>query len=329
MSSETLVISSELSKDLYPENNGGSFTNEMAQPLVFESGHVKINDLAYVPGFWDNVRENSNEITIKMRGYLVWGLVSATLYHFGEITFETGTRKKYRRNSNRCFRNVDVYRLQIVILIMTDRWTKIRHTSDWMPGKPFDINNKNPTPPPIFRTIKENDLPWNLSNKTPLSIQIPGKVAKSNEWQISKGYLPCTYYHLFADFQLAFVKCVNDTIEKMFAAANAHPTAYEILKIKLDDFNGFSNAETPPKEVWVFIKEFQFTGRTTVCHIKVAKAFRNATDLQIILAPIMGNQLGLVADPRARLEPIPFTLKDLREKERVWDDDPKSLKKGV
>ena len=70
MSSETLVVSSELSKDIYPENHGGSFTNELAPPLVFGSnGYVKINDLAYVPGSWDNVRENFNEITIKMRGY--------------------------------------------------------------------------------------------------------------------------------------------------------------------------------------------------------------------------------------------------------------------
>ena len=47
MNSETLVIFSVLSKDLYPENNGGSFTNELAPPLLFESnGHDKINDLA-------------------------------------------------------------------------------------------------------------------------------------------------------------------------------------------------------------------------------------------------------------------------------------------
>ena len=70
-----MIISSELSKDLYPENNGGSFTNELAPPLLFGSnGYVKINDLAYFPGSWDNVRENSNEITIKMRGtpYGAW-----------------------------------------------------------------------------------------------------------------------------------------------------------------------------------------------------------------------------------------------------------------
>src|SRR3981189_21677 len=302
MSSETLVLSSELSKGTYPDNNGGCFTTDLGQPLIFGSdGYVKITDLAYTPASWNNVRENSNEITLKMRGYPVWGLVPRTLYHSGEITFERGTRKKYLRNSNRSFRNVDVYSL----LIFINSWTKIPHISEWMPGKPFDINNQNPTPPPIFRTIKEKDLPQNPVNKTPLSIQMPGTVTKSNEWQISDGYLPCTYYHLFADFQLAFVKCVNDMIEKMFVEANAYPTVYEILKIKLDDFNGFTNAATPPKEVWVFIKEFQSTSRSTVCQIKVAKTFRNVTDLQLILSPIMVDQLELVDAPRAHMDAIP------------------------
>ena len=107
----------------------------------------------------------------------------------------------------------------------------------------------------------------------------------------------------------------------MFAEANAHPTAYEIIKIKLADFNGFSNAATPPKEAWVFLQEFQITGRTTVSLIKVAKTFRNATNLQIILPRIMAHQLGLINDPRDRLGAIPFTLKELKEKERVWDDN--------
>src|SRR3977135_4747378 len=104
MSSETLVLSSELSKDTHPENHGGCFTTDLGTPLIFGSnGYVKINDLAYVPGPGDNVGESSNEITLKMRGYPIWGLVPATIYHSGEIIFERGTRKKYRRNSNRAY----------------------------------------------------------------------------------------------------------------------------------------------------------------------------------------------------------------------------------
>src|SRR3981189_2274906 len=153
-----------------------------------------------------------------MRGCPVWGLVHATLYHSGEMTFEMGTRKKYRRNSHRQFRNVDVYRAHISIAEKTVRWGKIKHphTSDWMAGKPFDVNVRSPIPAPIFRTIKPADLSWNLSNDFPLYIQMPGKVAaKGNEWQIAKGYLPCNYYTTFPDFQLAFVNCVTETIITM------------------------------------------------------------------------------------------------------------------
>ena len=48
--------------------------------------------------------------------------------------------------------------------------------------------------------------------------------------------------------------------------------------------------------------------------IKVAKTFRNATNLQIILPPIMAHQLGLINDPRGRLGAIPFTLKELKRR---------------
>src|SRR3981189_3674974 len=101
-----------------------------ASPLFGSDSYIKINDLAYVPGSWDNVRENSNEITLKMRGYPVWGLVPATIYHSGEIIYNLGTRKKYTRNSNRQFRNVAVYRVTITL---AKKWnmTKERHTSDW------------------------------------------------------------------------------------------------------------------------------------------------------------------------------------------------------
>src|SRR5271155_788437 len=102
MSSENFVISSELSKDLFPDNHGGCFTNELQSTHVFESdGYIKINDLAYTPNSWDNVRSNSNEITIRMRGYPIWGLVPATLYHSGELQWETSTCKQYKRNTNR------------------------------------------------------------------------------------------------------------------------------------------------------------------------------------------------------------------------------------
>src|SRR3977135_431665 len=218
MSSETLVLSSECSKDTHPENNGGCFTTDLGTPLLFGSnGYVKINDLAYVPGTWDNVRENSNEIKLKMRGYPIWGLGPATIYHgLSKLTYEKGTRKRYTRNTNKeKFRVVDVYRLRIEreeVEASNPKYHSIEvFFSDWMPGDPFDGKKKDT---PIFRTLPRA-LPWNRWNPTAMEIRLPLKVAAtSNEGQIGKCYLPCNFYAQFADFQLAFVNCVHEAIEK-------------------------------------------------------------------------------------------------------------------
>ena len=166
-------------------------------------------------------------------------MVPATIYHIGEITFETGTRKKYRRNSNRQFRNVDVYRATITIGKKLGA-EKVHHISDWMPGKPFDVNDKNPKEPPIFRTLTDGDFLRYIANQYSLNTQIPGKVAaKSKEWQIAKGYLPCNYYTTFPDFQLAFVNCVTETITTMLKDGNAHTEVYDAPKFKLTTYSKF------------------------------------------------------------------------------------------
>ena len=321
MSSETLVLSSELSKDTHPENNGGCFTTDLGTPLLFGSnGYVKINDLAYVPGTWDNVRENSNEITLKMRGYPIWGLGPATIYHAGETTWEKGNRKKYTRNTDKQkFRLVDVFRLIItrneimVVATLPVGTVRKQYTSDWMPGNPFD-GKDGERGTPIFRTIT-TDLPWNVANSKSMDIQRMGKFSRGNEWQISKCYLPCKYYTHFPDFQLAFVKCVSETIEKMLVAGDAHPSIHELRKIKPMKYDHFSDGGTAPESTWVFLQEFQKTPTTTVSLIKISKLFRNTTDLQIILNPIMEQQLGLVDKPQ-RLGALPLSLTELRPVKR-------------
>ena len=327
MSSETLVLSSELSKDTHPENNGGCFTTDLGTPLIFGSDtYIKINDLAYVPNSWNNVRENSNEITLKMRGYDVWGLGPATIY-YGGIKWEKGTRKRYTRNTNKeKFRVVDVFRLRIErVEYSRPNYNSIEvFFSDWMPGEPFDGKDAE-RGTPIFRTLPRK-FPWNKWNQANMEIRIPAKApATSNDWQIGKCYLPCNFYAQFADFQLAFVNCVHEAIEKMLEAGNAHSTVRNLRKIAPNDFTGFSDKVTPPKAVWVFLQEFQWSHWTTVSCIRVPKLFRNATELQIILPPIMEQQLGLIQQPR-RLGAIPFTLREQPVAERVWDIDPRHKK---
>src|SRR3981189_849125 len=228
------------------------------------------------------------------------------------MTFETGTRKKYRRNSNRQFRNVDVYRMHISLITKTTRENimKIPLTSDWIPGKPTDING----PKPIFRTIKADHLNWTDSNKVPLNIQMPGKVAAtSNEWQIAKEYLPCKYYALFPAFQLAFVNCVNETIVTMLKDGNAHTEVHDIPKFLLPPYLEFYGDVVAPTSIWFFLEDFQWI--TSVCLISVAKKFRDMVDFQIVLSPKLEWKLGLIDEPH-RLGAIPFSERKLQSMER-------------
>src|SRR3977135_4667495 len=84
-----------------------------------------------------------------MRGYDVWGLTPATIYHgLSRLRYEKGIRKRYTRNTNKeKFRVVDVYRLRIEreeVEASNPKYHSIEHFfSDWMPGDPFDGKKKN------------------------------------------------------------------------------------------------------------------------------------------------------------------------------------------
>ena len=133
---------------------------------------------------------------------------------------------------------------------------------------------------------------------------MPGKVAAtSNEWQIAKGYLPCTYYNTFPDFQLAFVNCVTETITTMLKDGNAHTEVYEIPKFMLPPHLDFYGDVVAPTSTWFFLEDFQWT--TSICLISVAKKFRDMVDFQIVLNLILEWQLGLIDEPH-RLGAIPF-----------------------
>src|SRR3981189_1667790 len=140
---------------------------------------------------------------------------------------------------------------------------------------------------------------------------MPGKVAAtSNEWQIAKGYLPCTYYNTFPDFQLAFVNCVTEMINTMLKDGNAQAEVYDAPQFKLASYSEFRG--DVPKSSWVFMEEFKRTTTTSVCVVSVIKKFKDLVDFQLILNPIMVEQLGLV-DKSSRLTTIPFSLTKLRE----------------
>src|SRR3981189_948449 len=85
-----VVLCSEWSKDLYPENTGGKFTNLLHSNMNFsgENWSVALTDVVYTPDTWNNVRADSNDIQIRMKGFHKWGLQPHTLYGTKPYEFE-------------------------------------------------------------------------------------------------------------------------------------------------------------------------------------------------------------------------------------------------
>ena len=85
-----MVLSSEWSTDLYPDNVGSKFTNLLHSNINFsaENWSVALTDIVYTPDTWANVREGSNDIQIRMKGFQRWGLVPYTLLGAEPPTFE-------------------------------------------------------------------------------------------------------------------------------------------------------------------------------------------------------------------------------------------------
>ena len=66
-----VVLCSEWSRDLYPENTGGKLTNLLHSNFNFssEKWSVALSDIIYTPDTWKNVREQYNDIVIRMKGF--------------------------------------------------------------------------------------------------------------------------------------------------------------------------------------------------------------------------------------------------------------------
>ena len=74
----SVIICSDWSKGMHPENSGGKFTNLLHSNLNFsrEDWSVALTDVIFTPDTWTNVREGVNDIQIRMKGFQKWGLHS-------------------------------------------------------------------------------------------------------------------------------------------------------------------------------------------------------------------------------------------------------------
>jgi serine protease inhibitor len=63
----SLILTSLLCKDTYPNNHGGDFYNVLNQELNFADGwKMALNEIIYEPNAWDDVREDHSDIKISM-----------------------------------------------------------------------------------------------------------------------------------------------------------------------------------------------------------------------------------------------------------------------
>src|SRR3977135_1688784 len=294
---QVVTLCSDYSHDLFPDNNGGSFTNKLPDAIVCSpNATVKINELVYNPGSTSNVFEGSNEITIEMSNYKVWGLADTKIYHSGTVTFEKGTRTKYRRLPNgRTSTIVDWHRITI-----KRGGTEKFYTSEWLKGPPSDIEIAIP----IFLKVDEEQIKKTDANRYYLLGKIRGGVPMKTP-QSTKCYLPPGLYSHFHQFQLALVKCINDTIVNMLFGTNAHSSVWAIPRFDFHKFIEFGKHLLVPNKGWVFFGEFQATLSLAVCNISVVENFLLATALRITLAPAIEQQLGLIEKSRV-LGAIPF-----------------------
>src|SRR3977135_3739265 len=71
-----VVLCSDWSRDMYPENSGGKFTNLLHHNMNFsrEDWSVALTDIVYTPDTWHNVRDGYNDVQIRMKGFNKWVL---------------------------------------------------------------------------------------------------------------------------------------------------------------------------------------------------------------------------------------------------------------
>src|SRR3977135_1881450 len=73
MSNHSIIISSSLCKDTFPDNHGGEFSNYLNRSLEFDEPHeqlsVALSEIVYTPDSWMNVREGFNEIKVSINNF--------------------------------------------------------------------------------------------------------------------------------------------------------------------------------------------------------------------------------------------------------------------
>ena len=71
MQPHSVILSSTLCREEYPNNNGCDFTNQLNQPLDLSRGKwgVCVSEIVYEPNFWYNIRQPFNVFSVTIENH--------------------------------------------------------------------------------------------------------------------------------------------------------------------------------------------------------------------------------------------------------------------
>src|SRR5271167_3900114 len=67
----SIIVSSSLCRDEYPNNNGCEFTNQLNRPLDLSKGKwgVAVSEIIYENNFWDSIRPPFDFIDVEIENH--------------------------------------------------------------------------------------------------------------------------------------------------------------------------------------------------------------------------------------------------------------------
>src|SRR3977135_1038668 len=241
----SVVLCSDWSRDMYPENSGGKFTNLLHHNMNFsrEDWSVALTDIVYTPDTWHNVRDGYNDVQIRMKGFYKWGLIPITMWGGEAPTYEI-VGSKYRVTFGR--RKGTTLDPHAAAKDISPRPVYFR--SEWMPDtKPFHVDVKLVNTPIFKRQIALDGKwsfnpmnPWlkNDCNQFQLDMLNPGPVIH-DVWEYETVYIPPKFYASFKEFRLAFNAAVVVGTLRIFYRTNAHPDTTTLPKYTMTEYKPY------------------------------------------------------------------------------------------
>jgi hypothetical protein len=254
----SIILSSLLCKDAYPENNGGNFHNYLNQELHLDGGcKIALSEVIYEPNSWDNVREGSNDVKISMH-------------------FKPEIRIQIRIYYNEA--NYNKYDAEFGIFRIEGR------LSGWHPITSFNPTNR-------LAYIKNVQASWTFLTEfnQKSSIVETDAIFRFENPVVFDGYIMQNQYITVKALMREIIRVVHEGIEAMIAKYNIYDVAGQAIeydhadiKYQLKSHEGY----------WFWMDEVD--GRVKMY---VMTSWHSSSDFQIWFHPALQHILGLTDFP--------------------------------